>query len=48
MIIYEKIRHLSPRTKLHCESCGEQADVKLEDGSKWCYECDGAARRQGY
>jgi len=44
----EKIVHLSARTRRRCESCGEPADVKLEDGSAWCDECDGAARRNGY
>jgi hypothetical protein len=31
-----------------CESCGAPADVKLADGSLWCYPCDGSAERLGY
>jgi hypothetical protein len=44
----ENIVHLGARTKRVCESCGNRATVKLEDGSAWCDACDGAARRNGY
>lgn len=31
-----------------CESCGGPADVRLDDGSRWCISCDTSARRLGY
>lgn len=44
----EVITHLSDRTRRRCESCGAKATVRLGDGSNWCDECDGAARKDGY
>lgn len=31
-----------------CESCGEPADVRRDDGHTWCQSCDGAAVAAGY
>ncbi len=31
-----------------CESCGALATVTAADGSKWCDECDTAAKNLGY
>lgn len=31
-----------------CESCDAPADIRLDDGSTWCFACDTAARRLGY
>lgn len=44
----EVIIHLTERTRRRCESCGDRANVKLEDGSTWCDDCDGSAREMGY
>lgn len=44
----ELLTILNDRTRRTCESCGQQARVMLDDGSTWCRECDGAARRMGY
>lgn len=33
---------------LTCESCGQDADVVLNDGSTWCINCDMTARELGY
>jgi hypothetical protein len=44
----ETIYHLLANTRLACESCGVKADVMLADGSNWCWDCDGSARRMGY
>ena len=48
--VVEALRHLDtleaggPR----CESCGDVAEVTLDDGSTWCADCDAAARKLGY
>lgn len=44
----EKATILSDGTRCQCESCGKRADIKLKDGSTWCWPCDQAARRMGY
>ncbi|MDQ2727542.1 MAG: hypothetical protein M3Y91_06700 [Actinomycetota bacterium] len=31
-----------------CESCGTTADVRLRDGSTWCYGCNHSANNLGY
>ena len=31
-----------------CESCGRDADIRLDDGSRWCISCDTSARLLGY
>jgi hypothetical protein len=31
-----------------CESCGQPAQVTLDDGSAWCYACDKSAAQLGY
>ena len=39
---------IAPERPERCESCTQPATVHLEDGSHWCRECDGSARRLGY
>lgn len=42
------IAPLRPPDSYACESCGQVADVRLDDSSTWCLACNDSANNLGY
>lgn len=42
------VRAFAPPGEPTCESCGQRAEVLLNDDSWWCWACDAAAHDNGY